>query len=118
MSIRMLFKDRGVHLTPLQAKLIHVLKGRNRPVAYGTILESLYGFKPSGDYPQDEVLKVAASTARKKIQKAGFPWKIVCTYGFGYELDEGKTTKTLRRAAVGLGLTLALTHPLLGRLLG
>ncbi len=114
MEIRQLFKSRGVHVTPLQAKLLHILKGKNRPVAYGTIIESIYGFKPSGDYPQDEVLKVAASGARRKIEEAKLKWKIVCAYGFGYELEEEQTPKTLRRVAISVAGCLLLAHPLLG----
>jgi len=113
-EIRAMFRDRGAHITPMQAKLLHILRGKNRPIAYGTILESIHGFKPSGDYPQDEILKVAASGARKAIKKAGLKWKITCTWGFGYELEEGQASKTMRRVALSLFFALVASQAVLG----
>lgn len=118
MDVRQIFKDRGVKITPLQAKLLSILKNRNRPVSYGLLMETIYGWRPDGEYPLDKTLHVVASVARKKIKAAKLPWTLKAVWGYGYELEEKKTAKTMRNVALSLMGYLAVAHPLLAHLLG
>jgi len=87
-DLKKVFEKRGVHLTLLQAKLICVLKNKNRPVSYNLIMETIYGFRPDGDYPLHKTLHVVASVARRKIKKSGLDWDLKVVWGYGYELEE------------------------------
>lgn len=80
-----LFTDRGSHLSLTEARLILALKGRSGSVSFDSLIDTLWGDDPDGGplSARDE-LKVMASHCRKRIKKAGLPWKIQNTYGFGY----------------------------------
>ena len=117
MDVRQMFQDRGVRITPLQAKLLSILRNRNRPVSYGLLMETIYGWRPDGDYPLDKTLHVVASVARKKIKEAKLPWALKAVWGYGYELEEKQTAKTMKRVALCLAGSLLVAHPLLAHLL-
>ncbi len=107
------FASRGVKLRKSEARVLLALKGKNRPVPLWSILDALYIAKPEGppDWA-DNVVTIHVSRLRSKIAAAGLPWKIVNFPGFGYELDERQTSKTLKTTACWLGAALLVAHPL------
>ncbi len=114
MDLQALFNARGSKLTRTQAKLLAAIRGKNRPVSYATISDKLYGWRPDGEIPTDDTMKVMATKCRQAIVKAGLPWRIVCHWGFGYELQEDKPI--LKRTACALLVLLPLGQVILSRI--
>ena len=109
------FTQQGVHLTRMEAKFLAIVYGRNRPVARSLIMDGLYGDRIDGGPDSgDKIIEQFVLRVRRKIQKAGLPWKLNNVYGFGYELKEERTAPTMRRVALSLAGSLLVAHPLLG----
>lgn len=115
-SLQKMFRDRGANLTRMQARLLTTIRGKNRPIAYQTIFDQVYGWRPDGDCPQDETLKVMATKCRQAIVAAGLPWRIICHWGIGYELDETGTKKAIKRMAFALVILLPLGQAIASRI--
>ena len=116
MDVIALFSRQGVHITSSEARLLTVLKGRNRPIQKGLIMEAVYGWRPDADYPSEKIIDVFVCKLRGKIKKAKLPWSIVTHWGIGYELDEGNTNKFLKRMTCVLMILLPLGQVILSRL--
>ena len=117
LAIMSLFMSRGVKIAKGEARLLAAMRQKNRPISRSLLMDQIYGLQPDADCPNDKIIDVWVSKARRRIREAKLDWRIVTHWGLGYELEEDKAPQTLRRVTIGLGTCLLLAHPVLGRIL-
>lgn len=112
-----MFRAGGVPLTDRELTVAAALKRYPSAISPDRLAIILYGDDPDGG-PIDAtgVIKVFLHRLRKKIERAGIPWRIDNVYGEGYVLrseDPKVHKKAIASLAVTVGFSLLLVHPVM-----
>lgn len=84
--------DLGVHLAKLERDLMILLwEANGRTVSLGAIMDALYGHRPDGNIPADNIVKVRLHHVRRKLAHTGT--RIETVWGQGYRLIKHEPTE-------------------------
>jgi len=84
------FAAKGVHLCPLECKVLDALLGRERVVPQDHIVDHIYwDSEDGGPLLGPRLVHVVVCRLRKLLPKSGIPWRIVTHYTMGYQLRYG-----------------------------
>ncbi len=116
LAMKSLFLQRGVELTKGEARVLAILRGKNRPISRNLIMDQMYWDRSDGEFPDDKIIDVWICKVKPKIQKAKLPWRVLTHWGLGYQLEEENPSKSLKRIACTLMILLPLGQVILSRL--
>lgn len=86
-QIRDIFADKGVHLSPLEAKVLDSLLGCERIVPKDHIIDHVYhDAEDGGPLDAKKILHVIIWKLRKTLPVSGIPWRLVTHITRGYQL--------------------------------
>ena len=81
-----IFLDHGIMLTPLEARFLNALLGRERLLTHREITEFIWSGPDGGPLDAYRVLTVIAHHCRQKLERSGIGWILENVPGFGYRI--------------------------------